>query len=64
MVYTLLFWSAGCSESCFAMIVKFMTVVTLTCLCFLFPTVGNVVVTLALVSVHSCVIGVGTHLGV
>ena len=47
MIYTLLFWSAGYSESCFAMIVKFITVVTL-----------------ALVSVHSFVIGVGTLLGV
>lgn len=64
MVYTLLFWSAGYSESCFAIIVKFITVVILTCLHFLFPSVGNAVVTLAVVSVQSCVIGVGTQLGV
>ena len=64
MVYTLLFWGAGYSESFFAVIVKFTTVVILTCLHFLFPSVGNAVVTLALVSIHSCVIGVGTQLGV
>ena len=64
MVYTLLFWSAGFSGSCFVMIVNFISVVILTCLHFLFAAVGNVVVTLALVSVLCCVIGVGTQLGV
>lgn len=61
-IYTA-FWSAGYSESCFANVVKFVTVVILTCR-FLFRTVGNTVVTLALVSVFLCVIGVGTQLGV
>ena len=46
------------------MMVKFITVANLTYLYFLFLSVGNAVVTLALVSGHSCVISLGTQLGV